>query len=687
MNNDNVQNLNMDALLTRGKFALEDREFQKAAVYFDKVLYIDAECAKAYLGLALCDFNAADLFELEAKYNVNAFKINGSKMSMFEDNSDRINAIVEAVVQNNEVENYLDRQQIYMALNFDFTYTSTVAAWMDIKKKNLEQLYANKNLKRAMQSGTEIKEQVQKMLDQVKKGYDDKIQAAVEQDRQTIEQRLGLFELFAQEKAEVMHSQAIAYRENDYAVAMEMFENKDYSRAKRLFSEDRLGGYKLSADYYQLSVQARKKRIKKYITTVIAVVAVVAIIVLTLVIAKVISRSVDYNKAMKLFNNGDFKEAAEIFLELKDYEDSENLYKRCMYNYGVEMYNNDNYKEAIEGLENAKGYKNSGSLLKMACYNYAEQCFENGEYEIAAVEYGKAGTYLDAREKSFEIWNENIKTNNIAAGYNHTVAITEFGYVRSTELSDTMYDYGQTDVGEWQNIVSVDAKWEHTVGLKSDGTVVVAGNHRCDVSDWCDVIEIAAQDNDVVALKNDGTILTTEYGDPYEDWENIVSISCGSFHTLGLKSDGTVVADGLNSYGACDVTDWKDIVAISAGWYHSVGLKADGTVVANKFIEEEDREYEGQCDVEGWEDIVAVSAGDCFTAGLKSDGRVVIAGGYSDLKKAEKWKNIVEIEAGGRHLIGITANGTVFSAGMDWHGQCDVSIWSNIKLPNTPKTK
>lgn len=67
---------------------------------------------------------------------------------------------------------------------------------------------------------------------------------------------------------------------------------------------------------------------------------------------------------------------------------------------------------------------------------------------------------------------------------------------------------------------------DHTVGLKSDGTVVACGitaDSRRDISGWTDIVEIAD----------------------------------GGFHTVGLKSDGTVVACGDNENGQCDVSGWK----------------------------------------------------------------------------------------------------------------------------------
>ena len=89
----------------------------------------------------------------------------------------------------------------------------------------------------------------------------------------------------------------------------------------------------------------------------------------------------------------------------------------------------------------------------------------------------------------------------------------------------------------------------HTVGLKSDGTVVAVGmndNGQCNLGDWTDITHVAA----------------------------------GYYHTVGVKSNGTAVAVGWNGYGMCDVGNWTGIIQVAAGYYHTVGLKVDGTVIA-----------------------------------------------------------------------------------------------------------
>ena len=76
--------------------------------------------------------------------------------------------------------------------------------------------------------------------------------------------------------------------------------------------------------------------------------------------------------------------------------------------------------------------------------------------------------------------------------------------------------------------MAVSAGIWHTVGLRSDGTVVAVGQNNNGV---CDV----------------------------NGWSDIVAVSAGGWNTAGLRSDGTVVAVGGNGSGQCDVGGWTDI--------------------------------------------------------------------------------------------------------------------------------
>ena len=101
------------------------------------------------------------------------------------------------------------------------------------------------------------------------------------------------------------------------------------------------------------------------------------------------------------------------------------------------------------------------------------------------------------------------------------------------------------------SLAAVAGGWSHSLGLKSDGTIVAWGDNnyaQCDVP---------APNADFVAVAG------------------------GNWHSLGLKSDGTIVAWGSNSYEQCDVpAPNADFVAVAGGNWHSLGLKSDGTIGA-----------------------------------------------------------------------------------------------------------
>ncbi len=267
----------------------------------------------------------------------------------------------------------------------------------------------------------------------------------------------------------------------------------------------------------------------------------------------------------------------------------------------------------------------------------------------------------------------------ISAGYAHTVGLRVDGTVVATGSN---YD-GQCDVGAWKDIVSVAAGLNHTVGLRSDGTVAATGDNsvdQCAVDGWQDIVAIAAGEAHTVGLRSDGTVaaagLYLEGKSELSTWRDIVAIAAGSGYTVGLCGDGTVVALGPNSCGECDVSGWEDIVAIAAGDTHTVGLRSDGTVVAVGL------NSDGKCDVSGWQDIVAIAAGKNHTAGLRSDGTVVISGQAGN--DMSDWTDIAAVTAGWGHTVGLRGDGTAVAVGSNMYGQCDVSGWTDIRLPDAP---
>ncbi|MBR2477149.1 MAG: chromosome condensation regulator [Clostridia bacterium] len=319
----------------------------------------------------------------------------------------------------------------------------------------------------------------------------------------------------------------------------------------------------------------------------------------------------------------------------------------------------------------------------------------------------------------------NHKT--LATGMDHTVALLDDGTVVATGRNE----YGQCNVSDWEDIISIDAAYSYTVGLKSDGTVVVAGFIDGDVSGWTDIVEVYAMPQRLIGLKSDGTVAITNdtypvYVEPgkteerkygLDSWTNIVDIAfhdLGKVVIVGLKEDGTVVAAGENTSGQCDVSGWTDIVSVSTDGSHTLGLKKNGTVVATGNNED------GQCDVADWEDIVSITAGYGMTIGVKKDGTVLIAGDtsygqydvddwenvvavYGDFLKAyalqsdgtvltpypemKDWTDIVSICVEADRIIGLKKNGTLVCNELiddsNKYGECDIDEWNGIRIPET----
>lgn len=302
------------------------------------------------------------------------------------------------------------------------------------------------------------------------------------------------------------------------------------------------------------------------------------------------------------------------------------------------------------------------SVVPKDRYEKATAAMEAGDIISAYEGFIALDGYKDSAAKAADLHDDYCKqkrtdyakNQTIAAGDNHIALIKEDGTVEAYILNKEYdSDQNQCNVSKWKNIISISAHNDHTIGLKSDHTVISAG------------------DNTYGQRKVGG-------------WKNIVAVSTGKCHTVGLKSNGTVVATAIIDdnnekvdKGQSDVGDWTDIVAVSAGYYHTVGLKSDGTVVAVG------SNYSGECEVSAWEHIIAISAGGDYTIGLQADGTVLTTK-RSDKRRGSKkhkiirLKGAVAISTHGQFKVGLKENGSAVAVGKNKHGQCNVSDISNI---------
>ena len=230
--------------------------------------------------------------------------------------------------------------------------------------------------------------------------------------------------------------------------------------------------------------------------------------------------------------------------------------------------------------------------------------------------------------------NENIVAFATPIGGDDLqLAVNSDGKVVNVGRSSPFIEKVSPTVSSWTNVVDVYyTSIYYVMALKSDGTLVTAGDGDRDYSDalnvggWTDIKAFSSGlYGGTMGLKPDGTVVYTDYEDWMPEVTDVAALPPNTENNLFLKKDGTLA--GIDSYEHEDVKGWTDLVAFHENNGLIVGLKKDGTVVASG-----ETKY-GACNVSDWADIVAVKTNYKYTIGKKSDGTFVIATNDTQLEK------------------------------------------------------
>ena len=170
----------------------------------------------------------------------------------------------------------------------------------------------------------------------------------------------------------------------------------------------------------------------------------------------------------------------------------------------------------------------------------------------------------DSEDNVLPLWQKICRRSAragafLSVGKNHTVGLRSDGTV---VMSNT--GTGQGDVENWTGVIAVSEGNFYTAGLRSDGSVLLAGENvklQKIVTNWTGIVAFAGRYN-IIGLRADGAVVTTPSIYSYKrkekpGWEDLVALSSSDDHTVGLTADGTVVAEGCDGDGQCDVSGWK----------------------------------------------------------------------------------------------------------------------------------
>ncbi len=226
-----------------------------------------------------------------------------------------------------------------------------------------------------------------------------------------------------------------------------------------------------------------------------------------------------------------------------------------------------------------------------------------------------------------------------------------------------------------EKFVQVRSGYQHSAGLKADGTVRVWGLNdyqQHNIPAGLKAVKISGGESHILALQSNGTVVAWGYNQAGQrnvppDLDNVVDISAAGHHSLALQADGTVIAWGDNGHGQCNVPDNLRAISLGAGLYHSLAIKSDNTVVG---WGDNNR---GQCDVPAGLKAVSVKGGRLHSLALKTDGTVVAWGnntyGQCDIPAGTK---AIAVSAGLDLSLLLHADGTVSCYGGSRAAQCRV---------------
>lgn len=221
---------------------------------------------------------------------------------------------------------------------------------------------------------------------------------------------------------------------------------------------------------------------------------------------------------------------------------------------------------------------------------------------------------------------EEIVYQAIAAGGDHTLALTTNGTLRAWGLND----YGQVNYPAGSGFEAIAAGSAFCLAL-SNGVVVGWGDNSAgQLHAPSNIIfrAIAAGGSHAVGLTPEGIVRAwggNDYGQASVPSGLVCrAVSAGELHSIGIRLDGSLVAWGSNADGQLNCPAGNDYVAVAAGGFHNVALRANGRLVAWG------DNSEGQTNCPSGSDFVAVGAGYYHSLALRADGAVVCWGNNSN---------------------------------------------------------
>ncbi len=423
----NITSGNIDALLKRGKIALEDSEWNRADAFFEDVLNQDAECAEAYIGKALAANQCVDLNDLVEK-KISAYKTNAvSEKISFGVEEDHITEMMKQY----EIPGYLSAEDICNKYAYRFTYESYTKYMREVAEQAPTEWNNDKLLSRATKyaNGT-----VTERLEEAKREFFDKIVQEVHSAEEMEQYLLHIQKERCIEKVAESdrllkedYNKAIQKKDSDleekerkyqdicqkaenatssdelkqcieglhsfevYKDSLELIDKYQEKLQKLLETEkEKIAAVKLKKQ----AEQSAKKRKILFIVSLIVILGVIA----TGIYVMILKPAQEYEAAMVLLEEGEYEKAYMAFEAIGDYKDSEVRYVTTKAIWAMEKKEACDYESYTE-FKDIIVQKNYQEILS----SKVEECVQREAYDEALIYLKFIDNYKDSKEQIAKI--------------------------------------------------------------------------------------------------------------------------------------------------------------------------------------------------------------------------------------------------------------------------------------------
>lgn len=385
----NNSNSSVEPLLKRAFMFLEDKDWNSANEYCEKILDQEPENAMAYLGKLMADLKVSkqeELADCKCKFNDN---INYEKAVRFADKklANELAGYIDFIIERNEQERikkvYTEALKLMNTAHSEKQFKDAANAFKSIVDYKDTQSLEHQCLEKAeIARKDEIYSYAKKKI---------------------AENTIDSFET-AIKKLEIISGWKDSGELIDYC-KQKIEELKIKEENERLEKERQ-------SEIEQREKIRKGKKVKIVISIIIVIVLASVIIIKTLVIPPV-----RYQSALDLMEEKQYNDAISVFESLDDYKDSKNYLKEAKYSNAVKVFESGDYSSEIDTFKNFGDYKNSKNYI---IYYDAINCSNLNE----SLEKFKSlpDTMYDVRERIAFLENlKNIEGNYRAKSIEGTV--------------------------------------------------------------------------------------------------------------------------------------------------------------------------------------------------------------------------------------------------------------------------